>query len=165
VSFTMRTLDSRGAESPATGFTFFDWSSSMSAVPVRDLVLRAFAGAPDVIPMSVEDLRERLDSASPKPRLLFDGAELVGLCRTTAPAADGVGRIPMIARDPSRRGARLGDVLLVEAKRVLAAAGATRFELEVATQNRSALDLYERHGFEVVSKETTWSCDLGRERP
>ena len=160
VSYTMRTGVADVRESPIRACRFVDWSPSMNAEPVSDLVKRAFAGAHDVIPISVEDLHERLDAARPLPRLLFDGPELIGLCRTSAPGPDGVGRIPMLARDPSRRGQRLGDVLLGEAERVLALAGATRFELEVATDNRNALGLYERHGFEIASEETTWSREL-----
>ncbi|MBI4950422.1 MAG: GNAT family N-acetyltransferase [Myxococcales bacterium] len=162
VSYTMRTRDAHVPDPPVSAGTFVDWSSSMSAAPVRDLVVRAFAGAPDLIPVSVEDLHARLDAARPRPRLLFEGGELLGVCRTSGPDEAGVGRVPMIAREPARRGDRLGDVLLVEAKRVLAAAGARCFELEVAAANRSALGLYQRHGFEVVSEETTFGRELAR---
>lgn len=160
VSFTMRTPDASVHPAPVTAYDFVDWTPSMGAAHVRDVVMRAFAGAPDLILMSVEDLHARLCEARPTPRLLFDGPELVGVCRTSGPSSDGVGRVVMIARDPVRRGGRLGDVLLVEAERVLASAGATRFELEVATQNASALGLYARHGFVVDSEEITWSLDL-----
>jgi ribosomal protein S18 acetylase RimI-like enzyme len=156
-STSMATPDARWAPTPTPdGLVFEDWRADHGTSAIHALVRAAFAGNPGVIHLPEEELVQRLASSVPKPRLLFDGAVLVGLSRTRGPEADGVGTVQMIARDPRARGRRLGDVLLSEAQRVLAEAGATRFALEVLTDNTSALALYRRHGFEVVSVETTF---------
>jgi len=51
-------------------------------------------------------------------------------------------------------------VLLHEAMRALASAGARRLRLEVTAHNRSALDLYLRHDFTVAAELPTYQRAL-----
>ncbi|MFO0550188.1 MAG: GNAT family N-acetyltransferase [Polyangiaceae bacterium] len=158
-SYTMKTTDARFATmAPTLGFSFIDWTPTFDVASVHAVVQRAFVDVPGNLGLDVEALRERLAAASAPTRLLIDAdGVLVGVSRLARGAGERpVGVIQVLARDPARRGERLGDVLLSDAMSTLYALGVDHFELEVVTQNASALMLYRRHGFEVVSTETTW---------
>ncbi|MGH3353718.1 MAG: GNAT family N-acetyltransferase [Nocardioides sp.] len=53
---------------------------------------------------------------------------------------------------PSHRGTGLGDALVITVRDWAALEGAQRLTLEVVGTNRSAVGLYERHGFAVVEQ-------------
>lgn len=162
-SHWMETVDAgHGSSSPPAGLCFEDWSAAVSPAAIDALVGRAFAGVPGFMRTSLEELELRLAQANPPARVLLQGREPIGLVRLRAPTADGVGVVSLLAREPAWRGRGLGDVLLVEAMRVLALAGSRRFGLEVVAHNTSALALYRRHGFTPVSTDTTLSRPLPR---
>ena len=56
---------------------------------------------------------------------------------------------------PSHRGTGLGDALVTSVRDWAALQGAQRLTLEVVRINESAIDLYTRHGFEVVGQTET----------
>jgi ribosomal protein S18 acetylase RimI-like enzyme len=56
---------------------------------------------------------------------------------------------------PSRRGTGLGDALVTSVRDWAVLQGAHRLTLEVVRSNVSAIDLYTRHGFEVVGQTET----------
>jgi GNAT superfamily N-acetyltransferase len=56
---------------------------------------------------------------------------------------------------PSHRGAGLGDALVASVREWAALQGAHRLTLEVGRVNQSAIDLYMRHGFEMVGQTET----------
>lgn len=56
---------------------------------------------------------------------------------------------------PSHRGTGLGDALVTSVRDWAALQGAHRLTLEVVRINESAIDLYTRHGFEVVGQTET----------
>ena len=56
---------------------------------------------------------------------------------------------------PSHRGTGLGDALVTSVRDWAALQGAHRLTLEVVRINESAIDLYMRHGFEVVGQTET----------
>src|SRR5690606_19408109 len=117
-TYEMLTRDAtlRAVEPPA-GARFVDWAAASRAVEDVDrMVRRAFSEAHSVSLLPSEQLRLRLASASPSPRLLFVDDRLAGLVRLRAPGPDGVGYVHLLARDPDFRGRGFGDVLLSEAK-------------------------------------------------
>ena len=65
---------------------------------------------------------------------------------------------------PDWRGARLGDIVLAEAMRLLVARGAARLRLGVTATNAPALALYRRAGFSVVEAWRGWRLALGEDR-
>jgi mycothiol synthase len=77
----------------------------------------------------------------------LDG-EAVGVVRTAV--QDGEGWITALGVAPARRGRGLGRRLLLGAVAALRAAGARPILLEVATDNRAALRLYEACGFRQI---------------
>jgi ribosomal protein S18 acetylase RimI-like enzyme len=64
---------------------------------------------------------------------------------------DGEGWITALGVAPARRGRGLGRRLLLGAVAALRAAGARPILLEVATDNRAALRLYEACGFRQIA--------------
>lgn len=143
------------------GMRFDDWSPRYAPDKVYAVIKRAFEGTPGLMLLPQDQLKKRLEMATPPARLLLDGDRIVGVARLKLlDGAAETGYVSLIARDPELRGQRLGDLLLSEAKRVLAANGARRFALEVVATNVAALALYERHGFRVASVEHTYERAL-----
>ncbi|MCA9518627.1 MAG: GNAT family N-acetyltransferase [Myxococcales bacterium] len=161
-NYTMTTDDASYDETPVPrGMRFDDWSPRYAPDKVYALIKRAFQGIPGLMLLPQDQLRKRLETASPPARLLLDGDRIIGVARLKLLDDDApTGFVNLIAREPALRGKRLGDLLLGEAKRVLAASGARRFALEVVTTNVAALALYERHGFRVASVEHTYQRRL-----
>lgn len=59
------------------------------------------------------------------------------------------GWINYLAVEPSRRRAGIGRALLVEAERLLCAAGCPKINLQVRPENKAAIEFYRRVGFSV----------------
>ena len=101
-----------------------------------------------------------MSSATQLERRLFDPADaaepLAFVARVSLAPDEQTGVVDSIARATERRGERLGERLLAEALRCLRALGASRYALSVAAENRAALTLYERFGFEVLRVEPSY---------
>jgi len=76
--------------------------------------------------------------------IVLENGRLVGTCRLLS--AGGTTRLGRMAVEPESRGAGVGSVLLREADRVAAAAGAPRIRLHAQTYARG---VYDRAGYEV----------------
>lgn len=63
-----------------------------------------------------------------------------------------LGRLITIDIDPSQRRRGIGHMLYDEAERLLRAAGATTMLLEVAVDNTTAQEFYQRHGFVRIGR-------------
>lgn len=123
----------------------------------RDISAAAFANVPGANVGSEAALRALLARLPRPPRMLLDASgTAVGVARVTLAADGATGVVDSIARAPERQGEGLGVQLMAEALRCLRKLGATRFSLSVAAENRSALRLYERLGFEVQRIEPTY---------
>lgn len=111
----------------------------------------AFAGHPETGDMTLEDLRRRmeLDWFDPEGiRLAWEGQRLAGFCWTKV-HGPGEGEIYIIGVHPDFQGRGLGAALVGEGMRHLAAAGCERVFLYTEGDNRAAIGMYERLGFEV----------------
>jgi ribosomal protein S18 acetylase RimI-like enzyme len=118
---------------------------------------RAFAGIPGASHPPLDEVRRYALAATPRPELLFDGAEPIGFVRVSV---TDTASIDVIGRDPARRGEGLGDVLMSRAMALCAATGLRRVGLSVAAVNARARELYERWGFRVVADEPTYLKSL-----
>jgi ribosomal-protein-alanine N-acetyltransferase len=76
------------------------------------------------------------------------GQALVGYAGLAAAAGDA--DVQTLAVDPSHQGRGLGALLLRELLREAGARGCPAVLLEVRVDNRPAVSLYERHGFERI---------------
>lgn len=143
----------------ASGWRFAD--AGLADLPAyHALLVAAFADIPGAQISDFAGFRAMFEQTPRRPRLLFHGDRLIGFVKTTVDPDGVTGLVNTIGRDPALRGQRLGDLLLWEAARVLARDGARRLRLEVSTSNRSALDLYLRHGFRVAVEEPTYQRNL-----
>lgn len=158
-SYDMLTRDASYCEvAPPPGLRFVDLQP-VHAAQAHAFILRAFAGLPGLMALPEDGYVERILSHTPPIRVLVDDEErLAGFIRVGPPSSDKdeTGYIHLIARDAARRGQGLGPVLLGEAMRLLVALGARRFGLDVVAVNQTALDLYQRHGFEVTTRCATY---------
>lgn len=111
---------------------------------------RAMGPVPGAYLSSFDELRRQIGRGHPDD-LLLCGDAIAGFVTIGGPR-DGVGHVNMIGRDPDFRGRGLGPILLGRALSRLAALGARRFALDVTASNVAALDLYLRHGFEVIEE-------------
>ena len=76
--------------------------------------------------------------------IALDGERVVGTCRLLV--EDATVRLGRMAVEPGRRGSGLGGVLLAEADRAAAAAGASRIRLHAQTYARG---VYDRAGYSI----------------
>jgi GNAT superfamily N-acetyltransferase len=104
--------------------------------------------ATSIIPLA--DFRAAVASGTVSWRILLDGDRVAGLVRTRRRGERG--EIAILGRAPAYRGQGIGPRLLVEGLRVLREAGAGEIDLGVEVTNESALALYLRFGFEVVTR-------------
>jgi len=104
--------------------------------------------ATSIIPLA--DFRAAVASGVVNWRVLLDGDRVAGLVRTRQRGARG--EIAILGRAPAYRGQGVGPRLLAEGLRVLREAGAGEIDLDVEVANESALALYRRFGFEVLSR-------------
>ena len=144
----------------ASQWRFID--ADLAHVPeYHALVTRAFAGIPGYNICSLVYFRDMFKRTTRRPRLLLDGDRIVGFIKTAIDHDGQTGHIESIGRHPALHGRRLGAHLLAEAVRVLASDGACQIRLDVNATNRSALDLYLRHGFTVTADEPIYRKPVG----
>jgi ribosomal protein S18 acetylase RimI-like enzyme len=113
------------------------------------LVRLAFAGQPSFLP-DEDDLVRFLLSGRQRSRVLCDASGPAAFVHVSCNPAQRLGYVGPIARHPSYRGRGLGDLLVAESLSLLAGMQPTRICLDVTATNTRALDLYRRHGFEIV---------------
>lgn len=89
----------------------------------------------------------------------FDGAERVGMIRVKLLGSD-TAVIHDFCVSPDIQGRGYGRDILMQTVRLLLSEGRTRIRLSVITENRSALELYRRIGFGIVSKSDYYICNL-----
>lgn len=85
------------------------------------------------------------------------GEERIGLIRVNLLGSD-MAVIHDFCVLPSRQGRGYGREMLAQTVRLLQAQGRTRIRLSVAAENRSALELYRRTGFGIVSESRYYVC-------
>jgi len=110
----------------------------------------AFRDAPSASRVPLEEFRRWVAAGASVYRALLDGDRVAGLVQIAARGSHGELRI--VGRVPQYRGRGLGPRLVAEALRLLREGGAGDVELSVEAKNDSALSLYRRFGFDVVSK-------------
>lgn len=120
----------------------------------HELLLAAFAEVPGT---GTPELAEFRCNAARSPAgtrrvLVLDGA-VAAYVQVIPPAEGNVGGVNVIARHPRFRGRGLGERALREGLRLLLSAGAVAARLDVVAVNRTALALYERHGFAVERRQ------------
>lgn len=103
----------------------------------------AFAGIIGLFMPSEDEMRRYLKLDSTKAYILNDGKRGVLILRLTPASA----MINAIARDPLHRGRGFGRLALDHARRLLPGRA---LNLNVVSSNRTAADLYRRHGFKIV---------------
>jgi ribosomal protein S18 acetylase RimI-like enzyme len=103
----------------------------------------AFAGIIGLFMPSEDEMRRYLKLDSTKAYILHDGQRGVAILRLTPATA----MINAIARDPAHRGRGLGRLALDQARRLLPD---RTLNLNVVSSNKTAVDLYRRHGFTIV---------------
>ena len=137
---------------------------SQAGVTAHYHVLRAaFADDPGMMTPDLATFTAATLAADPPVRVLRVNGVEVGFARV-ALEPDGVGTVATVGRAPDWRGARLGDIVLAEAMRLLVARGAARLRLGVTATNAPALALYRRAGFSVVEAWRGWRLALGEDR-
>jgi mycothiol synthase len=122
--------------------------------PVRDAaVLHAldaatFVGAPDYVPESLQEFREQhLEAHDTDPELSLAAEEdgrIVGFLIAARREPGRVGFVNLLAVGPDRQRRGIGTALLLAAFAGFAAAGLREAQLMVASDNPSALRVYER---------------------
>jgi ribosomal protein S18 acetylase RimI-like enzyme len=108
--------------------------------------------------MPLADFRAAVASGAAVWRALLDGERIAGVVRVLAHGARGELRI--LGRAPAYRGRGLGPRLVGEGLRLLREAGAGDVDLSVEVANESALSLYLRFGFEVVTRTPVFGLAL-----
>lgn len=118
------------------------------------LVAQAFSKLPGAYLAAFDAYRTQVLAAPRLPRLLVHGDDVVAFARL---AVDGdAASLQSIGCEREWRGRGLGALMLREALRMAALAGARRLSLEVYEHNRPARALYERTGFRQAGRATTW---------
>jgi ribosomal protein S18 acetylase RimI-like enzyme len=108
-------------------------------------------GAPVASP---EDSRAAMLGADPRPRVLLAEGNAAAVLRVAwRDEAARRGELRFVCRNLGLRGQRVGDRALSETFRVLRRMGASSVQLDVASTNRAALELYDRWGFRRVEQE------------
>ena len=110
----------------------------------------AFREAPSANRVPVDEFRRWVATGASVYRALLDGDRVAGFVQIATRGAHGDLRI--VGRVPQYRGRGLGPRLVAEGLRLLREGGAGDVELSVEAKNDSALSLYRRFGFDVVSK-------------
>jgi ribosomal protein S18 acetylase RimI-like enzyme len=119
-----------------------------------DAVVAAMGAVPGTNIASYDDFAPMAMQASLLPVLLWDGDHVAGFYRVVmANERQDSGYISAIGRTPAHRGRGLGPILLATAMNKLAELGARSYALDVSATNARALQLYEGHGFRIVSEE------------
>ena len=111
----------------------------------------------------------RAAAAAGHTRVLIDGsrpgAPIVAWVRTTLDEPAKRGELMTLGRDDGFTGAGLGEHLVLEGMRAVAARGAEDAALQVAASNPKALGLYERMGFRIRQETKILRKPLRPHRP
>jgi mycothiol synthase len=144
---------------PGISLHMLDVTGDAEALHAADAA--AFAGNPEFEPQGFDAFfDEHLGTPELDPELSLvarRGQDIAGftICRRSGPS---IGYVDLLAVDHGERRRGLGTVLLLRAFASFAAAGLHEAQLEVASDNPSALRLYERagmtprHGIDVFEK-------------
>lgn len=73
------------------------------------------------------------------------------------------GEITKIAVAPASRKQGIGSALLHQLISLAAAQGISAIHLEVSTNNKTAISLYEKNGFRIVGKRKNYYADTGED--
>ena len=103
----------------------------------------AFAGTDGIYAPEPAEQRRVLTTGKVAVRILSDGTRILAALRYRAEDAF----LYSLVRDPAAKGRGLGRLMLDEARRRLPGRA---LHLDVVSSNRPALELYRRHGFEIV---------------
>jgi len=104
--------------------------------------------ATQIVPLAV--FRQAVLSGAAVWRVLLDGDRVAGLLRVGTHG--GQGQLQILGRVPAYRGQGLGPRLVAEGLRLLGDGGARDTDLSVEADNESALALYRRFGFGIVTR-------------
>ena len=104
--------------------------------------------ATQIVPLSA--FRRAVLSGDTVWHALLDGDRIAGMLRVGAHGARA--QLQIVGRVPAYRGQGLGPRLVAEGLRLLSKDGARDVELSVEAQNESALALYRRFGFGIVTR-------------
>jgi len=146
------------ARAPRPGWRWAPLDDAL-APAVHDGLREAFRGAPSFALAGLDVFRRVAPRIAPGWRVLLDGDHVAGFVQLVMHEHPR-GELRTVGRVPAYRGQGLGDELMVEALRVLWAAGAREIELGVEAGNDGALDLYRRFGFEIVARHPWWQLPL-----
>ncbi len=108
---------------------------------------------------TIEQFWQELAQPTRSYVVAVDGASIVGYAGAfiLAPDSD----IQTVAVDPRYRGRGIADRLMEALIAQAQIAGATSMLLEVRSDNSAAIALYERHGFEPLSRRSKYYPDGG----
>jgi ribosomal protein S18 acetylase RimI-like enzyme len=126
----------------------------------------AFSTVPGTFVPPLEEMVVALKRAGRRPRVLVEGRRVRAFAtvRVHERPEGTVGEVRTIGRDPTLRGAGLGEHALQQALALLRqAAPIVKFELEVTARNEAALKLYQRHGFQIVQRMPVFRRRLPRQ--
>ena len=106
----------------------------------------AFADVPGTYSPDAAEMRRVVTQGGARVRMLSDGAHILAALRF-APER---GFLHSVVRDPAVKGRGFGRLVLDEARRQNPGRA---LSLNVVSSNRPALDLYHRHGFEILREQ------------
>ncbi len=112
--------------------------------------------ATNLLPLA--DFRQAVESGAARWSVLLDGDRIAGLIRVAQHGDRGELRI--LGRVPAYRGRGLGARIVAEGLRQVREGGAGDVDLSVEAVNESALGLYRRFGFEIVSQTPVFALAL-----
>jgi ribosomal protein S18 acetylase RimI-like enzyme len=121
-------------------------------------LLEIFQGAPSFSLSPLPAFRRAVESRTSVWRALLDGDRIAGLVHVSVNGAHG--DLRTVGRSPAYRGQGIGPRLVGEGLRLLREGGAGDVTLSVEAANESALNLYRRFGFEVVSRTPVFGLTL-----
>jgi ribosomal protein S18 acetylase RimI-like enzyme len=118
-----------------------------------DMQRAAFAGLPGVYFPDPAEQRRVLLGGTSRVRKLSDGKRILAGLRYAPETAF----LHSIVRNPAAKGQGIGRLVLDEARRELRGRALT---LNVVSSNRVAVDLYHRHGFEILREHDVLAKSL-----
>lgn len=109
--------------------------------------------------MPPRQFRHHLRNPRARLRLLLRDGEAAGYSLVLTRQGSDIARLYSIAIASTARGTGVGSLLLQDAMRCARDAGCRRMRLEVRDDNRSAIRLYESHGFRAWAREPDYYED------
>ena len=138
----------------------WEFYSAARASDLHRVVGRAFAELPGAMVPELPEFARASVEADPPPEALCGPTGVAGFARVERAGAEGL--VASLGRDPDARGRGLGPVLLTHALARLQALGLPSAALEVAAKNTTALQLYQRHGFQIVAQTPIYRRSVSR---